>query len=148
VMRQDAAVNSAIASRAPGALQSSQLSAMLDQLQWLSLAGKPDEDRLRVVIEGECPSEPAARQLSELLNGVLTLAQAGLNGPQVREKLDPQARDAYLELLKGADVSRIDRGATKSVRLVFDVTPKLLAVARTAVPDVSTPPPTPPAHKK
>jgi hypothetical protein len=146
VIRQDAATGSALASRAPGGLQSPQLSALLDQLQWITLAGKPEGDRLRVVTEGECTLDATARQLSDLLNGVLVLAQAGLNGPKTRQQLDPQVREAYLEMLKGAEVSRLDRGETKSVRLVFDVTPKFLDAARTAIPAIpqqspSNPPP-------
>jgi hypothetical protein len=136
VIRQDAAPGSALASRAPGGFQSQQLSTLLDQLQWITIAGKPEGDRLRVVTEGECGLDTSARQLADFLNGVLMLAQAGLNGPQVRQQLDLQAREAYLEMLKGADVSRIDRGETKSVRLVFDVTPKFLQAARAAVPSV------------
>jgi hypothetical protein len=139
VIRQDAAAGSALESRAPGGLQSPQLSALLDQLQWITLAGKPQDDRLRVVIEGESASDSAARQLSELLNSVITLAQAGLNGPATRRQLDPAAREAYLELLRGADISRIDRGETKAVRVMFDVTPKLLDAARTAIPLVPSP---------
>jgi hypothetical protein len=148
VIRQDAATGSALASRAPGGLQSPQLSALLDQLQWITLAGKPEGDRLRVVTEGECLTDGTARQLSDLLNGVLVLAQAGLNGPKTRQQLDPQAREAYLEMLKGADVSRLDRGETKSVRLVFDVTPKFLAAARTAVPAIPQPPGVPSPQRK
>jgi hypothetical protein len=149
VIRQDAATGSALASRAPGGLRSPQLSALLDQLQWITLAGKPEGDRLRVVTEGECTVDATVRQLSDLLNGVLVLAQAGLNGPKTRQQLDPQAREAYLEMLKGADVSRLDRGETKSVRLVFDVTPKFLAAARTAVPAIPQQNPTnPPPPRK
>ena len=144
VIRQDAAPGSALASRAPGGFQSPQLSTLLDQLQWITIAGKPEGDRLRLVTEGECLLDTSARQLADFLNGVLLLAQAGLNGPQVRQQLDPQARDAYLEMLKGADVSRLDRGETKSVRLIFDVTPKFLQAARSAVPAV---PQSPPASK-
>jgi hypothetical protein len=136
VIRQDAAAGSALASRAPGGFQSQQLSTLLDQLQWITIAGKPEGDRLRVVIEGESGLDTLTHQLADFLNGVLMLAQAGLNGPQVRQQLDAQARDAYLEMLKGADVSRLDRGETKSVRLVFDVTPKFLQAARSAVPAV------------
>jgi hypothetical protein len=135
VIRQDPANVSALA-RAPGGLQSPQLSAVLEQLQWVTLGGKPEGDRLRVVVEGEAPTDAVARQLSDFLGGALILAQAGLNGPQVRQQLDPQAREAYLEILKGADISRIDRGDTKAVRIVFDVTQKLLAAARNAVPDL------------
>jgi hypothetical protein len=130
VIRQDAATGTVLAQHAPGGLQSPQLSALLDQLLWITIAGKPEGDILRVVTEGECPTDATARQLSDFLGGALILAQAGLNGPQVRQQLDPQAREAYLEILKAADVSRLDRGETKSVRVVFDVTPKLLAAAR------------------
>ena len=148
VIRQDAAAGSALASRTPGGFQSPQLSALLDQLQWISLAGKPQDNALRIVAEGECTSDQTARQLADLLKGVLVLAQAGLNGPKTRQQLDPRIRDAYLELIKGADVSRFDRGETKSVRLVFDVTPKLLEAATIAVPAAPTPAaPTIPARK-
>ena len=148
VIRQDAAAGSALASRAPGGFQSPQLSGLLDQLQWITLAGKPQDNALRIVAEGECTSDQAARQLTDLLNGVLTLAQAGLSGPKTRQQLDPRIRDAYLELIKGADVSRFDRGETKSVRVVFEVTPKLLEAATIAVPAEPAPAvPTVPAHK-
>lgn len=132
VVRQGAAAGSALSARAPGGLQSPQLSALIDQLQWITVAGKPEADHLRVAVEGEGTAEATTRQLSDLLNGLLVLAQAGLGDPKMREQLQPQARDAYLEMLKSADVSQIDRGETKSVRLVFDLTPKFLEAARTA----------------
>jgi hypothetical protein len=153
IMRQDAAAGSALATRTPGGFQSPQLSALLNQLQWISLAGKPEESALRIVAEGECANEQTSRQLSDLLSGMLVLAQAGLNGPQTRQQLDPQLRDAYLDILKGADVSRLDRGDTKSVRLVFDVTSKFLTAVSTAVPAAPAPvapvmpAPKTPAHK-
>lgn len=134
VIRHNAATGTALAQRAPGGLQSPQLAALLDQLLWITLAGKPEGDRLRIIAEGEGPDDATARQLSDFLGGALIFAQAGLNGPQVRQQLNPQSREAYLEILKGADISRIDRRETKSVRLIFDITPKLLAAARTTVP--------------
>jgi len=137
VIRQDAGAGSALSAQAPGGLRSPQLAALLDQLQWITLAGKPENDSLRVVAEGECTAETTVRQLADVLNGIVILAQAGLNDAKTRRQLDPAARDAYLELLKSADVSKIDRGETKSVRVVFDVTPKFLQAARTAMP---TPP--------
>jgi hypothetical protein len=147
VIRQDAAAGSAIAARAPGGFQSPQLSALLDELQWITLAGKPQDSALRVVAEGECASEQTTRQLADLLNGVLVMAQAGLNGPKTRQQLDPRIRDAYLELIKGAGVSRLDRGETKSVRVVLDVTPKFLEAA-TLAPAPTAPAPANPAHRE
>src|SRR5258706_502997 len=134
VIRQDAAVGAALAAQAPGGLRSPQLSTLLDQLQWITLAGKPENDRLRVVAEGECAAEATARQLVDVMNGVVILAQGGLNDAKTRQRLDPAMREAYLELLKSADVSKIDRGDTKSVRLVFEITPAFLEAARKAPP--------------
>ena len=134
VIRQDAAVGAALAAQAPSGLRSPQLSTLLDQLQWITLAGKPENDRLRVVAEGECPAEATARQLLELMNGVVLLAQLGLNDAKSRQQLDPAAREAYLEILKSADVSKINRGDTQSVRLVFEITPGFLEAARRAPP--------------
>ncbi len=149
VVRQDAAAGSALASRTPGGFQSPELSTLLNQLQWITLAGKPQEGGMRIVAEGECANEQISRQLSDLLSGMLLLAEAGLNGPQTRRGLDPRIRDAYLEIIKGADISRVDRGGTKSVRAVFDVTSNLLNAVRTAgAPLPASIAPSTPASKK
>ena len=132
VIRQEAAAGAMLAAQAPGGLRSPQLSALVDQLQWITIAGKPESDRLRVVAEGECAAEATTRQLADLLNGVVILAEAGLNDAKTRQHLDPAARSAYLELLKSAEVSKIDRGDSKSVRLVFELTPGLFESARSA----------------
>jgi hypothetical protein len=132
VIRQDAGAGTALAAQTPGGLRSPQLSALLDQLQWITIAGKPDNDRMRVAAEGECTAEATARQLADLLNGVVILAQAGLNDAKTRQQLDPAARAAYLELLKNADISKLDRGNTKSVRVVLEITPAILEAARRA----------------
>jgi hypothetical protein len=142
VIRQDAAAGAAFSAQTPRGLQSPQLSALLDQLQWITVAGKPDADRLRVVLEGEGTAEAPTRQLSDVLNGLVVLAQAGLSDQKMRQQLQPEVREAYLEMLKSAEVSQIDRGETKSVRLIFDLTPKFLEAARTALPVV------PPAPQK
>lgn len=145
VIRQDAAAGSALAEQKFGGLESPQLSAFLNQLQWISLAGKPQGNGLRIIADGECSVERTARQLTDLLNGIVLLAQTGLNSPQTRKELDPSAREAYLEILKTADITYIDRGETKSVRLVLDVTPKFLEVSRTAArqpPAAPSPEPT------
>jgi hypothetical protein len=134
VIRQDAGAGAALGAEAPGGFHSPQLSALVDQLQWITVAGKPDADRLRVVVEGEGSAEAPTRQLSDVANGLLVLAQAGLEDPKLRQQLPAEEREAYQEMLKSADVSQIDRGETKSVRLIFDVTPKFLEAARAALP--------------
>ena len=149
VARQDAAAGDALASQTPGGFQSPELSTLLNQLRWITLAGKPQERSMRIVAEGECANEQTSRQLSDLLSGLLLMAEAGLNGPQTRRGLDPQIRDAYLEMIKGAEVSRVDRGGTKSVRAVFDVTSNFLNAVSTAAPAIpASIAPTTPASKK
>ena len=130
VIRQEAAAGETLSSQAPGGFRSPQLSAMLDQLQWITIAGKPENDGLRVVAEGESSSEETTHQLADLLDGMLSLAQAGLNDAKTRQQLNPALREAYLAVLKGADVSRMDRGDTKSVRVVFEITQTFLESAR------------------
>ncbi|HEY6386494.1 MAG TPA: hypothetical protein VIX91_12510 [Candidatus Acidoferrum sp.] len=140
VVRQDAGAGAALSAQAPGGLQSPQLSALIDQLQWITVAGKPEADHLRVVLEGEGGAGAPTKQLSDVINGLLVLAQAGLHDQKLRQQLPPDVREAYLELLKSADVSQIDRGETKSVRLMFDLTPGFLEAARTTMP-IAPPPP-------
>jgi hypothetical protein len=151
VIRQEASGGSLLP-EPPVGFQSPQLSTLLAKVPWITLAGKPSSGGLEVIAEGECPEEATQRQLEDLLKGVLLLAQAGLAGPKIRRQLDPQTRDAYLELLQGAEVSRIDRGETKAVRLIFEVTPKFLEAVRTVrvLPSPQTPanqPPRRPPHR-
>jgi hypothetical protein len=144
VFRQDAEIGSQLAARSANGGQAQQLASLLDQLQWITLAGVPEQNRLRVVLEGECPNDATAHDLADVLNGIRLFAQAGLNDPKVRRQLDDQTREAYIELVHGADVTRIDRGETKSVRLLLEVTPEMLKSAR-----FSTPVPEPqPSHQE
>jgi hypothetical protein len=134
VVRQNARAGTALSARTPRGFASPQLSAMIDQLQWITVAGKPEADRLRVALEGEGSEDAPTRQLSDVIKGLLVLAEAGLGDPKTRQQLQPEARAAYLEVLKSADATEIDRGETKSVRLIFDLTPKFLEAARAAMP--------------
>jgi hypothetical protein len=133
VIRQDSATSPAFPNHMPS-YQAPQLSALLEQLQWITLAGKPEDDRMRVVLEGEGSPQTNTGQLSDLLNGLLLFAQAGLSDPKMRQQLQPQVREAYLDVLKSVDVSQLDRGETKSVRVIFLITPGLLEAARAAIP--------------
>lgn len=125
VLRQDSGAAAAW-SQASGGLHSPQLAALLAQLQWISISARPDGDLLRVAIEGECLTEGTERQLKEMLSGMVVLAQMGLNDPKTRKQLDPAVRDGYLSLLQSADIQQVDRGTSKTVRVLFDVSPKLL----------------------
>jgi hypothetical protein len=117
-----------LARRATGGFSSPQLSSLLAQLQWLTVAGKPENNKLRVALDAESLEEKNAQQLADLLNGVVLLARAGISNSKTQQ-LGAAPRQSYLTLLKSVEVSRIDRPDTKSVRLMFDVTPDLLKSA-------------------
>ena len=123
----------ALARKATGGLSSPQLSSLLAQLQWLTVAGKPENNKLRVALDAESLEEKNAQQLADLLNGVALLARAGLSNARTQQ-LGTATRQSYLELLKSVEVSRIDRPDSKSVRLMFDVTPDLLKSAPNYAP--------------
>ena len=146
VMRQDSQLLTALSQRTPGGYRSPQLATLLGQLQWVSVGAKPEGDELRVVADGETSNEMVIRQLNDMFSGLLILAQAGLDDPKSRKQLDPKLREAYAGLLKSAEVQKLDRGTSKSVRLIFEITPQLLESAKdssTADPPGKTPGPEP-----
>lgn len=130
VMREDATTAAALEKQAPGGFRSPQLATLLSELQWVTIGGKPEENNLRVVIECEGATESSLNQLKEFLQGMVVMAKVGLNGPQNRKQMDPQLREAYLDLLKSAEVERVDRSSGKSVRIVFQVTPEFLEATK------------------
>jgi hypothetical protein len=138
VLRQDS--GAAALPQVPGGLRSPQLAALLAQLQWISLSAKPEGEALRVGIEGECLTENTEHQLKEMLSGMVVLAQMGLNDPKARKQMDPAVRDGYLELLQSADIQQVDRGTSKTVRVIFDVSPKLLESASSKTTGADPPP--------
>ncbi len=123
-----------LARRATGGISSPQLSSLLAQVQWLTLAGKPENNKLRVAVDAESLEEKNAQQLADLLNGIVLLARAGLSNARSQQQLGAATRQSYFALLKSVEVSRIDRPDTKSVRMMFDVTPDLLKSAPTYAP--------------
>jgi hypothetical protein len=152
VVRQDAVTVNSLAAQTPGGLQSPELAALFAQLNWLTLAAQPQPDALRIVAEGESSSDTVSHQLGDMLNGLLILAQTGLNDPKARAQINPQARTAYLDVLKSAEITRIDRQDAKAVRVVLEVTSEFLNAAtlpRPAAPQANAPPatPAPPADK-
>ena len=142
LIRQDAAIGAAFDARAPGGLRSPQLAQLLNQLLWISIAGKPEGEGFRAVAEGECPNEASMRQLSDFLNGITLMAQAGLNDPKLRQQMDPALREAYIQVLNSVEVAKLERGNSKSVRVVLAITPeiwtKLASTQQLAAPTVQS----------
>lgn len=129
--------SSPFAAPSAAGFQSPDLSALLAQVEWITVGARPDADQLRIVLEGEGSPQLNTLQMSDLINGMLVFAEAGLNDPKLRTQLQPQVRAAYLDLFKSIDVSRIDRGDSKSVRLVFALTSSFLEAVHPPVPGAS-----------
>lgn len=134
IVRQDALAPLVKKPPTPGGLRFDKLPAIVASLRWLTLGARPDADRMRLVLEGECASPDQARQIAQSLDGLLTLARIALDDPKARKGMNPATREAFLETLKSADVSRIDRGETTSVRLVLELGPKFLEALRNSAP--------------
>src|ERR1700687_5618285 len=113
VIRQPPATADLLSRQAPGGWRSPQLSALFNQLQWITLAAKPDATGFRLVNESGRTPQKHTRQLSDLLTGIVALAEGGLNDAKTRKQMNPQTREAYLELLNSVNVERIDRGTIK-----------------------------------
>jgi len=145
VMRQDSQLLTELSQHTPGGYRSPQLATLLGQLQWISVGAKPDGDQLRVVADAESSNDMVVRQLNDMFSGLLILAQAGLDDPKSRKQLDPKLREAYAGLLKTAEVQKLDRGTSKSVRLIFQITPQLLDSVKTASTAADPPEKTPAA---
>ncbi len=126
VIRQDPTTAQALEQQTPSGFRSPQLAALLGQLQWITIGGKPEGQDLRIVLEGQSSTESTIRQLKDFLSGILILAQAGLSGPVNKKQMQPQLRETYLDLLKSTQVDDIDRGGNKSVRVIFTITPGFL----------------------
>jgi hypothetical protein len=138
VIRQDPAVQTLLAGQSP------QLASFIRQLPWISVAAKPEGDMVRVVAEGETLTDTAASQLRDFLEGIQLLAQSGLDDPQLRLRMKPEERDAYVELVKETEIEKIDRSEGKAVRVILPITPQFLKIARFpkvgAAPDPADPP--------
>jgi hypothetical protein len=124
VIRQDPAVQTVLAGQSP------QLATFINQLPWITLAAKPEGDILRVVAEGETLTDAAASQLRDFLQGIQLLAQTGLNDAKLRQSMNPDERDAYVQLVKETEIEKINRSNRKTVRVIVPITPQFLKIAK------------------
>lgn len=95
----------ATASQVPE-LQTGPMRKSIDSIQMLTLAGKPDANKLTIAVEGQCDSLPHALQLMATLEGVRILGRVALAGAAKNHQID-QADAATLDkLLAMAAISR------------------------------------------
>jgi len=78
----------------------------------------------------------------------VVMVEVGLNDPKTRKQLDPELRQGYLDLLQSTDIQLIDRGTSKSVRVILEMPPKLLAAPAPTPQAEADPPAAKSQHKK
>lgn len=123
-----------LAAQAASGLRSDDLTTLAGSLRWGTLALRPEGNALRVVAEAECADEESARKLSGVVSGLTMLAGNVLAHSKTQRPMDVEMFAALQEMLKSVDVSRMDRGETKAVRMVLAVTPRVLEAVRRLSP--------------
>jgi hypothetical protein len=110
-------------------VRSDQLTNLMRSLRWFSLAARPEGDRLKVAVEGECDTAESARQLAGTLEGLRLLGQAALADTKTRQRLLPQTAELVETLLRLAEVSRDDQRVRLHVELTSEMVNSLPGTA-------------------
>jgi hypothetical protein len=89
-----------------GGMQSATLANMIRSVQWITLAALPQDDTVRVSLEGECNTDSDAKQLESTLEVLRVFGQAGLASPKTRQQMDPVAYSILQSLMQTAEISQ------------------------------------------
>lgn len=110
----------------PGGMRSGQFANLARSLRWATLSARPEGERMRLALEGECDTIENARQLSATLDGLRLLGRAALADPRTRRSIQPEAAGALESLLQTAEISRPGSEEEKRVRLALELTPQMI----------------------
>lgn len=83
-----------------------QLQTLLDNLQWLTLAARPEQDGLRVSLLGECDSAWKAGQIAVVLDALRMLGRGALDQPRARGSLSAEQAVLLQAVLQTSTVKR------------------------------------------
>jgi hypothetical protein len=109
-------------------LRSDELENLARSIRWLNLAARPEGDRLRLALEGECDTAENSRQLAGALDSLLRImGKMALSDPKTRRQMDPATLAVLEALLGSAEVSRDDKNHVHRVRLSLALTQTMLA---------------------
>ena len=103
-----------------GGMQSATLASMIRSVQWITLAALPQDDTVRVSLEGECNTESDAKQLQSTLEVFRAFGQAGLASPKTRQQIDPTVYSILQTLLQTADISQSGERVRVRMELTAD----------------------------
>ncbi len=103
-------------------MHSEQLVHLLRSLQFASLAGRPEGDRLVLALDAECDSATNAFQVSTLLDGLRLYGRLALEDPKTRRQLTPQLAMLLDTVVRAGEIS----SQGNRVRLRLELTPQML----------------------
>ncbi|HXN24485.1 MAG TPA: hypothetical protein VOA41_17230 [Candidatus Dormibacteraeota bacterium] len=108
-------------------IRSEQLENLARSVRWLSLAARPEGDRVDLALDGECDTAENAQQLAGTLEGLRIMGRMALADPKTGRQMDPATLRVLGTLLRSAEVSRDDKGQVHRVRLTFVISQKAVA---------------------
>ena len=119
----------------PGGVRSDQFTNLARSLRWISLAARPESDRMKVALEGECDTPENATQIAGTLDGLRLFGQAALSNPGTRQRLPPETLKLLETLLRVIEVSHDNQ----RVRLTLELTAEMLRAATPKTPATNAP---------
>lgn len=102
-----------------------QLDQYVRSIRALSLAGKPQGDRIDLALDTECNSMKNALAISALLETFRMVGNLAISDPRTRSQMTPEQYQFARSFLKQLKISPQDRW----VRLDFEITPEMLRTA-------------------
>ncbi len=120
-----------------GGLRSDQFSNLVRSLRWFTLVARPEVDRLKIAVEGECNTVENARQLAATLDGLRLFGQAAIADPKLRRNLEPSAVSLLENLLRRTQISRDDQRVRLSLELTSEMVNRLPGAPARKIPATS-----------
>jgi hypothetical protein len=104
-----------------------QVDQFVHSIRSLSLAGKPQNDRIQMSLDVECDSMKNALELSSVLQALRMFGNIALADPNTRRQMTKQQYAFSGSFLKEVQISPQDHW----IRMTLDITPEMLGTAST-----------------
>jgi hypothetical protein len=105
--------------------RSKELQAVLKHVEWISLAARPEGERLKAALEAECATPQAAAETAQSLQALLLLGRFLLEDPKLRQQFPPHLLALLHFLARNGEV----RHAEQRVQIRLDIPAAVLRAA-------------------
>jgi hypothetical protein len=105
-----------------------QVAEVFATVKWLTIAARPEQNRVRLSILGECESAWQATQLGFVLDGLLALGRGAIQDPNARKRLSPRELEQLEAILATIRVER----RSNVVELRLEASADAIAMAASA----------------